>query len=94
LKQIFIILIFPQQAEYVDQDHNWISGCIYKYNAREKCEIPGLEAGSSYAVRAILIDETRSGYFGTDVPYAVYNTTCVRKFKYLNILENEGKDSM
>ena len=59
---------------------------MYQYDDSNQHEIHGLIAGSSYAVRAVLIDESGDGYYGTDVRKAVYRTACNRKLKQLMYL--------
>ena len=54
-----------------------------QYNVSKQLEINGLIAGSGYAVRAVLIDESGDGYYGTDVRQALYSTACERTLKQL-----------
>jgi len=59
---------------------------MYQYGDSKQHEIHGLIAGSRYAVRAVLIDESGDSYYGTDVRQPVYTTACNRKLKQLMYL--------
>ena len=59
---------------------------MYQYGDSSQHEIHGLFPESRYVVRAVLIDESGDGYYGTDVRQAVYMTACNRKLKQLMYL--------
>lgn len=76
-----------QSSEILTQNRGWTT--VNQYSGEEQL-IHGLEPASSYAVRVVLIDEMGAGYNGTDVQYAVCNTTCNCKLKHLtNLRINE-----
>ncbi|KDR17955.1 Cytokine receptor [Zootermopsis nevadensis] len=68
-----------EKVESANQGGSWITFGTFAYSAKVKQhEIPCLEVRSSYGVRVVLIDETGTGYNGTDIPCAVYNTSCIQ----------------
>ncbi|XP_021922822.1 uncharacterized protein LOC110831292 isoform X2 [Zootermopsis nevadensis] len=70
------------KVESANQGGSWITFGTFAYSAKVKQhEIPCLEVRSSYGVRVVLIDETGTGYNGTDIPCAVYNTSCIHPDK-------------
>ena len=75
-----------QAAESANDQGSWTTVATYQYGVSKQHEIGGLIAGSSYAVRAVLIDESGDGYYGTDVRKTVYTTACKRKLKQLMYL--------
>ena len=70
-----------ESAEDASTKGSWRDAGTYSCCTGGQHEIPGLEFGSSYAIRAILIDESGDSYNGTDVQKAVYRTMCNRKLE-------------
>jgi hypothetical protein len=89
-KQQNMLFRISSQAAEISEGANtresWITVDTYPCCTANQHEITGLESDSSYAVRAVLIDELGGGYYGPVVREAVYRTACNRKLKQLTYL--------